>query len=299
MAGDQAARKHGEHMATVAQAFQAFLARLELTDKELAEAKRQQEVVRESLRRHLGGVTRDILVGSYARRTAVRPLKDIDIFMQLDPTMHGAWRRQPPEQLLRTVNAALTAAYPGHNPRIQGRSVNIEFAGTEIGYDIVPAFESAPSVFEIPDRSRKQWIRTNPEIHRTMCVNANNRAGGKLNGLIKALKRWNMNTGKPLRSFHLEVMTYDAFSVAPTDHATGAWILFGVLSRRINSYCHDPAGVGPAIDDDLPSQSRQLASQRLADAERRAGEAVRAERAGDHNLAIRTWSALFGPEFRV
>jgi tRNA nucleotidyltransferase (CCA-adding enzyme) len=75
-------------MPTVPQAFDDFMRGLELTEPEKKGASRQHNDLRGKIREHLGGVLHDIIVGSYARRTAIRSLNDIDLFLVLDSKVH-------------------------------------------------------------------------------------------------------------------------------------------------------------------------------------------------------------------
>ncbi|HEX4418389.1 MAG TPA: CBASS oligonucleotide cyclase [Kofleriaceae bacterium] len=300
-------------MTNVRSAFDEFLQHLELTEVEQDTASRQQNDLRARIRDELGGVDRDVLVGSYARGTAIRPLNDIDVFLVLDPSVHSARHHKEPTHILDRLRTALQACYPPPGPRIririQGRSVNIEFSRTEIGYDIIPAFSLTPDgtnvegmIYEIPDRDRQSWIKTNPERHRQECVSANARAGGMLNRLIKAAKYWNSaqcdaNGDKPVRSFHLEVMAYEAFATKPTDERRGLWSLFGFLATRITSRCSDPARLGPNVDAGMTPDERQRIQLKLQKAERIASEAVRQEHLGNHVAACNNWRSLFGPKF--
>jgi tRNA nucleotidyltransferase (CCA-adding enzyme) len=114
----------------VASIFQSYLSSLELTDRERADASAQQVALRDRLRLHLAGFVDSRLVGSYRRGTAIRPLKDIDVFVVLDARQHRRDVPEAPLRLLQTIERALRASYPSHQPRIQGRSVNIGFSGT-------------------------------------------------------------------------------------------------------------------------------------------------------------------------
>ena len=299
-------------MPTVTQAFDNFMRGLELTEPEKKEASRQHNDLRARIREHLGGVLHDIIVGSYARRTAIRPLNDIDLFLVLDSKVFTNHRTQAPEHTLDRVRQALQRCYPAPSPsvRIQGRSVNIEFAGTGIGYDVIPAFPQTPFtpqlledvVYEIPDRERKAWIKTNPARHKQRCVAANDQAGGMLNRLIKAAKHWNRaqrgsDGRKLLRSFHLEVMAYEAFAAKPVDERRGLRDLFTFLQERVTRKCPDPAGLGPHIDAGMGPEERQQIQAKLREAARLAGEAVRHEERGDHAGACRHWKVLLGGPF--
>lgn len=256
---------------SVASTFQSYLSSLELTDRERADASDQQVALRDRLRRHLAGFVDSRLVGSYRRGTAIRPLKDIDVFVVLDARQHRRDVPDAPLRLLQTIDRALRASYPDHQPRIQGRSVNIGFSGTGIGYDIVAAFaptwtgapDTEPPYYEIPDRRVSAWIRTNPAKHREACIAANERAGGMLNGLIKAAKHWSRANDKPLSGFHIEVMSYSAFRSKPDDPRAGLRDLLQHLAHAVQFACPDPARLGPEIDADLTAQERAHARKLL------------------------------------
>jgi predicted nucleotidyltransferase len=294
-----------EILVNVALAFQSYLSSLELTERERTEASNQQVALRDRLRQHLA-VIDSRLVGSYRRGTAIRPLKDIDVFVVLDARQHRRDVRDAPLRLLETIDRALRVSYPHHRPRIQGRSVNIGFSVTEIDYDIVPAFAptwtgaagTEPSYYEIPDRRAATWICTNPAKHAAACIAANERAGGMLNGLIKAVKHWNRANDKPLSGFHIEVMSYSAFWSKPDNTRVGLRDLFQHLANAVQSACPDPACLGPAIDTDLTPQERTHAQKRLKRAAQIAQSAVDAERNSDHATAIALWRSVLGDAFR-
>lgn len=299
-----AAQRRQRFMTNVAASFQSFLSGLELTKTERDEAVRQHQVVRARLESSLGGIRTTLLMGSYRRGTAIRPLDDIDVFVVLDEARHGGLSPTP---LLQRVEVALRRAYPEHKPRIQGRSVNIEFAGTGIGYDIVPAFavgstvndEGEPQEFEIPDRQQEAWIKTNPRHHRSACVEANERAVGMLNGLIKAAKSWNRAQDIALTSFHVEVMSYGAFVTKPDDPRRGLKLLFEYLASAVMKPCPDPAGLGPDLDAKLSSSERAAARDLLQRAATVAAHAVFHEGTGNAAGAVTSWQQLLGPDFRA
>ena len=282
-------------MLTVPQAFDQLIRGLELTEKEQQEASRQQNVVRDNLRGALT-IIHDFLSGSYRRRTAIRPLKDIDLVLVLDATRHRDLRSEPPQKTLGLVRDALARAYPNAAPpRLQSRSVNIEFRGTEIGYDVVPAFRHDGGGYLIPDVDRGSWIRSDPERHREACVAANEATGGMLNPLIKLAKAINARHHRPLRSFHLEVMAYSAFQGRPIDYPNGLRHLLAHLADRVLRACPEPAGLGPNIDQGMTSEERGKICREIQQWMRHADQALDAARRGDVAAAHRSWSSLFGP----
>ena len=280
-------------MMTVAQAFDKLRRNLELTGPERKNVSRQQNVVREKLASHLT-IDGDFISGSYGRKTAIRPLNDVDLFVILNEEAHRNLRSESPRACLEHVRGALAAAYPGKHPRVQSRSVNIAFRGTSIGYDVVPGFAQAGGVYLIPDCDRGSWIHTNPEVHKEACKAANRRAGGLLNPLIKFAKQWNARTGKVLRSFHLEVMAYGAFQGKPGSFPLGLAELFEHLAGAVLHRCPEPAGIGPAIDPGMDQGERTRIREAIQRASRRAREALELDAAGSPAQAHGKWREILG-----
>jgi hypothetical protein len=259
---------------TVAQAFDQFLRALEITDEERRLADRKKLEIRDVLQERLK-LDAVIISGSFGRRTAIRPLNDIDLFIVLNEHVHGALRSQPPQRCIETVQGVLQKAYPdGVSIRPQDRSVNITFPSPPVGYDVVPAFKVQGDTYIIPDLDRESWIRTNPEEHAKLCKEADARAGHVLNRLIKTVKHWNANHGKKLRSFHIEVMAYDAFRRPPPGLLEGFGQLLAHLARAILIVCPDPARVGPNIDRGKTPEWRQERALQLGNAAEKVQGAV-------------------------
>ena len=96
-------------MISVAQAFETFRQRLELTETERADAQRRHTEVRECIRSGFD-VERDFLTGSYARSTKTKPLKDIDIFFVLGQKERH-WRSKAPNAILSAFEEQLVKTY--------------------------------------------------------------------------------------------------------------------------------------------------------------------------------------------
>lgn len=278
-------------MKTVAEAFQEFLQELELTENQRDEAIRQHTNLREQLQQRMS-VDHNFLSGSYARRTAVRPLHDIDVFLVLrEGDEHGP--SDPPEHVLTQVRDVLAEAYPGKTPTLQARSVNIEFSGTGIAYDVVPAFLESADVYLIPDADQARWIRTNPQIHAELSTAANKASNTRIKPLLKALKHAKNVHEAEARSFHLEVMSWGAASdVAQDTYAAGLVTLLAHLERAVLLPCPDPAGLGPDI---RPALDRCRATQRwltnMLELARSASDLAADGRTGEAHAKLRE---LFG-----
>ena len=290
-------------MPTVAQAFEQFMKSLELHEGEDREAKRQERNVFEVMRRELGP-RESILSGSYGRKTAIRPLHDIDLFLIF--TAGGSGKAESAEEFLLRVKRALEKSFPGKQARLQNRSVNIEFTGTGIGFDVVPALEDPrqPGVYWIPDQRQGKWIQSNPRKHIEVCDAANSKAMQRLKPLIKAIKRWNQLQGKPVPSFLLEVMSYEGIASFHPDsrlsvYAQGLAHLFEFMSARILNEWREPAGLGPPVNAGVGEGHLQQGQQRLVGATRKATRALELERQGDMPGANALWRELLSTDYPV
>ena len=94
----------------------------------------------------------------------------------------------------------------------QRRSVCIEFPFSAdedrvMSFDVVPSFTKGDH-YEIPDQSTvKGWTETNPKIHAEKATEANENFDGEWKGMVRMVKAWNNEKGKPVKpSFLLEVM---------------------------------------------------------------------------------------------
>jgi len=287
-------------MMTVAQAMQDFISSLELKDREDSEARRQRDVVKDHL---LDGLTVEELFisGSFGRNTAIRPLKDIDLFLVLERKAHEDLRNGTPRACLDAVHTVLDKAYQNKtSPRTQARSVNIEFVGTGIGFDVVPAFRdpNRDDVYTIPDSDIGRWIDTNPRIHKEHSTRANDQAGKKAKPLVKALKRWNaLQQPKALRSFHIELMVYNALLSPPASYAEGLEHLFTDLSERVMYPCPDPAGLGSNVDAGYAAGTRERAQALFRNAAGIARHALQAAADGRTEEAHFHWRSLLGESY--
>lgn len=295
-------------MLTIDEAFRKFKSRLELNDKEQANASARQKEVREYLDTKFK-IERSFLTGSYARWTKTKPLKDVDIFFELkDAERH--YRSKAPSVVLGDFHKALADKY-GDKAKKQNRSINVDFGvkadaddNTDyrlISVDVVPAF-AAGKDYEIPDEELGKWIKTNPEIHADKAVAAHQAYGNEWKGLVRMVKYWNNNPRhgeKPVKpSFLIEVMALQCLH--------GGWggsfdremqAFFATLADRIFDVWPDPAELGPPISNGMDDARKARARTSLQAAAREATLAIDHVRRGRTGEALRVWRQLFGPKF--
>ncbi len=294
---------------TVDEAFRKFKSRLELNDKEQANASKRHTEIRDFLRTRFT-IDRDFLTGSYKRWTKTKPLKDIDIFFVLG-AKEKHYRNDKPGVVINDFHAALVDKYGDGAVRKQGRSVSVSFGvvpddqdNTDykvLSIDVVPAFDEGEH-YAIPDRDRGEWIATDPEIHAEKAVKAHQAYSSEWKGLVRMVKYWNNNARhgeRPVKpSFLLEVMALECLH--------GGWhgrfdyeiqSFFATLADRVLDEWPDPAGLGPPISDGMDPARKTRARALLAAAGKEASAAIDHARRGRNGEALKAWRALLGPKF--
>lgn len=294
-------------MLTVQDAFIKFRRKLRPTTKEDDDASRRQKEIRAAMQGDFD-VDHDFLTGSYRRWTKTKPLKDVDIFCVLG-RKERHYRDKDPSELLKDVEKTLAKKYGQTCVSRQRRSVSVSFGIEEdengetgervMSFDVVPAF-SKDDFYEIPDTATASgWTKTDPRVHFDKAVEAHAAYNKKWKGLVRIMKTWNREQGKPIRpSFLIEVMALEALYPP--------W--GGIYSREIQSFFHtladrirenwpDPAGLGPDVSDSMDSGARETARRVLLAAEKQAADAIRFEREGKNGDALRAWRTLFGKLF--
>ena len=298
-------------MISLDEAFRKFKSRLELNDREQANASKRHTEVRDHICSKFS-IQRDFLTGSYKRHTKTKPLKDIDIFFVLSDSEKKKYRPQAPSVVLEDFYKALVEKYGKEAVRKQGRSVSVDFGvvvdaedNTDyrvVSVDVVPAV-AAGADYEIPNNDTGKWTKTNPEIHANKARDAHQAFSSEWKGLVRMVKYWNNNpkhgADKPVKpSFLIEVMALECLH--------GGWqgrfdyelqAMFSSLADRIKDEWPDPAGLGSPISDGMDAARKDRAQQLLLAASREASDAIHLARKGQNGEALKAWRALFGPKF--
>lgn len=259
-----------------------------------ARAKRAQGVanhVRDQLRHHLDGLRETFLTGSVARKTAIRPLDDVDVFVVLDPAIHT--RSTTPHETLRLLQRALKKALPQSvELRFQTRSIGLRYSGNDIRLDLVPALPDGER-YTIPDRERDAWINTAPRAQKALLNAADQRIGGQLRPLIRLAKCARRHRFAALRSYHLEVMAWSAFTAPPGAYADGFTALLGHLAETVIQRIPDPTHQGgPRLA--LDHADRLDLQRRIREAHASAQRALDHAAAGRLEKAHAQWRHVFG-----
>ncbi len=296
---------------TVCAAFQEFASKNELTDTQASDAKTKNAGVRACIGDALT-VDTAFLTGSYARSTMIRVPKDIDLFVVLDYSRHGATYYDAyngAEKVLEKFHATLKGCYPDTPIRKDGPAVNLDFS--TVGFDVVPAFHRNGGGYVIPNRPGNGWISTDPKKHWEITKGMNTATGGYFVPLVKMFKVWNRWRYDKLTGFHLEMAMaaawpttqspdypYNQVPVKYGGHAAAATALFPALADKLWwGSMADPAGLGGNIDGYLAQDDRTRTIEKLRASGESATMARQHEANSKHEWAITRWRDIFGDFF--
>lgn len=282
-------------MGYVDEAFEKLRKNLEITQTERDFASRKHNEIRDHITSEWD-LSDDFLTGSYRRETKTKRLKDVDIFVVIDPDGNqGSLRNETPSRILGDLHSLLQKKYD--QVVEDGFACTVSFGPEEeiASFDIVPAYSRSGGGYEIPDARRGRWIATNPKVHAEMTTDKNESCGKKfipLTKMLKAINREHDETIKP--PFLLEVIGYAVVEPPFGRYQDEIRWFLATAHDRIESKWADPAGLGPDINDTWSASDHQKAKSMLGDWLAIAERAIWLEDDGQERAAVEEWRKLFG-----
>lgn len=282
-------------MTYVDEAFTKCKRTLEITTTEQDFAAAKHADIR-SLVRFNWQLEDDFLTGSYRRNTKTKKLKDVDIFVVIDPAGAQADLRQKhPSVVLEELRTLLVTRYD--SVTADGFACTITFGDEDdvASFDVVPAFKRLGGGWEIPDVDRSTWISTNPKLHHEQSTEINERCDERFVPFVKMIKAINRNFDEPIQpSFLLEVMAQGLVSDPFGRYQDEiAWFLASAADQITDDW-PDPAKIGPAVNGTMSAAQRRSAAATLTGWQHTAEKAVRLEDGGQERAAVEEWRSLFG-----
>lgn len=268
-------------------------------------------------------VVRAQCIGSFARRTQLAPLNDVDILLIFDSESHPGWGsaqidRSPFEALTHTASLVKALLGPSGSDLARlnpdgGTDLNVRLAhrkrhsvkcfldraGAEDAFtvDVVPAVEHPLGGVWIPERNLEDddggtWVRSNPQVLIDV-ARSNQDAWGDWIRVVRLLKYWNRIAGAGMTSLYVEVL---AHSCLPSNETKARAIarFFQSAYIEVSAALEDPARLCGPIQPDLEVAIARDALDRAASL---AWDAANAEADGRHDDAVCAWRALFGTAF--
>ncbi|WP_285182869.1 nucleotidyltransferase [Rhodococcus sp. MEB032] len=287
---------------TVDGAFAELDHNLNLDPNQRQQAQERHNTIRDCLA-DAGFVASSFLQGSFARKTMLAPLKDVDIVVVLKPE-HWEKLEGPdgPATAMAWFRRAVARSWPeaefdkGDAP--SGKALRVTYPDLDFDIDLVPAFELDGDNVLIGDRDQRHWEPSNTRRQIRAVANRNQATGGRFVHQVRQLKALIKNHDETLdfvKGIVVESLVYGSISRKVADKRA----IVEALEHAKDAV--SGAVIEPAGDDDVTvkwtSTERAVAVKTFTDFATRAREAHQLENDGDIEASIDVWHSLFGEYF--
>lgn len=201
---------------TVSQRFEAFLGNLKLKPNQRADGETKYKGVTACLNRHYFGSGSETdhgkLVGSWGKRTEIRPPRDVDVMFVLPDSVYRrysqmSWTVNKQSALLQEVKGVLQKCYSRTTMKGDGQVVVIPFDSYEV--ELVPAFTMGTQYYICNTNSGGSYKTIDPDAEVAQIDATDKVTAGKGRDLIRMMKRWQECCNVPIKSFWIELLAID------------------------------------------------------------------------------------------
>ena len=280
--------------------FQLLNQNLLLRDEHIADAQTKLKGVISTLNsafwNHSHESKNAFLVGSWGKRTAVRPPNDVDLFFIAPATIFQEFNGKAgnvQSQLLQRFRSILLERYPQTDIRGDGQVVVVGFNSLTI--EVVPAFPILGGGYHICDTNGGgRWKPVDPDAEIVGMNAADHDFVGNARKLVRMIKQWARYRNVPLKGFHIEHLVKEFLgqcSFATNDEYWFDWLVRDFLAFSISKANTGFLMPGTQIEwIDLGDAWKTKAES----AHSRALNACEYERRDFDTLAGLEWEQIFG-----
>jgi hypothetical protein len=326
---------------TVRSAFDQFRKEKVDLDPEVTQtARKSRDYLFQQLRKLAGAVSNSLPLtgafqgfGSFARKTKIHPLDDIDFlaFLNGRSTATYVHLSKPFVYRIRVTDyGAPLASFADDDGYVNSTRIlyrmrdslgsvssyrkaelkkNLQAVVLDLGsydwsFDIVPAVpvsddREGTAHYLIPD-GYGNWIATDPRIDAANVTRLNTRHAGQFLPTVRLLKYWNNRTHKPvLQAYYFETLALRVFDYSSPigSFPAAAKHFFQACQAYLRISCPDPKGLGSALDASVSNETKQKVVNAMLEAAQYAERAEMCESQQDNKQAIYWWGRIFGLEF--
>ena len=266
-----------------------------------------------------------IKYGSFARKTKIRELDDIDVMFCL--TGNGATYSKSADiyeiltssagdrlkklsdndilnsrKVVNKVKISLSEVehYKSAKLHSRGEAATLDLQSYEWVFDIVPCFYTVTNLYLIPD-GNGHWKATDPRVDQNLVTSTNQNYSGRALQLIRTLKYWNRHNSSYIIGSYLYEQLILNFINSKAE--LSQWIdinirdFFFYLSTNIYYTVNDPKKLQGNLNNLTYDQKKSI-SEKAIWAYNKAVEGINAEM-NDKNQekAINKWREIFGNKF--
>ena len=279
-------------MSYVDDAFKKLKLNLEITQTESQLAQTRHQLVRDHIEASWQ-LADHFLTGSYRRHTKTKKLKDVDIFLVVDP--------KGPQGALAdgTGTAAVLAlrdllAERWKDLQADDNVVTINYRDEDVAsYEVAPVFARSGGGYSMPNGAA--WMDTDPKQQAVLVTAKNKECDAKFVPFVKMVKGVNREAGDPIEpAFLLEVMALDLVIEPFGRYRDEIRFYLASVADRIIEDWPDPVGIGPDVNAGVGIGRRKELSEMVRGWLAVAEDALQLEYEGKERAAVEAWRELFG-----
>jgi hypothetical protein len=277
-------------------------------------------------------ITGHVPFGSFARKTKIRPLDDIDLLALIAGSgvaVESTWDQYvfklkiidryaflarfddgsgyvSSTRLLNQIKKSLSKVknYSKAEIKRTGEAIVLNLTSYTWVFDIVPSvpvvnYYNSTDYYLIPNGSGN-WKRTDPRKDTEFVTRVNKQHNFNLLPTMRLLKYWNARPHKPrLSSYYFETVALKVFdnSTVIDSFPKAIRYFFNIGTVYIDGSCPDPKGLGQALDKDVDAETKRKVKAAMNEAYSAAGDALTYEAQDKQEVAINAWKKVFGPAF--
>ncbi|MDG5434983.1 nucleotidyltransferase [Staphylococcus aureus] len=276
---------------------------------------------------------KNMYFGSFARKTKIKDLDDIDIMITLSAESGSYIEYSDKIEIIVEENADILKklCFEDSN-RLNSRKVinkfiellnkipqyeysdikrnqeaaTLKLATYKWNFDIVPCFFTKKDLngnthYLIPD-GNGYWKKTDPRIEKSIISELNQINGGKLLDIIRIIKYWNKNSIAPtMPSYLLEIIILNYYldnNKLKQHISTEISNILNFIKKEIYNMIFSPDN--PKVDINILSQEEKYKiSQKANEHSKISQNAINFASNLDNKKAIDEWRKIFGKEFSL
>ena len=206
---------------SIQQQFEQFYENIKLTSAQKEDAKKKYTGVCKKLHDYYypeieyTGTTK-LLIGSYGKRTNIRPPRDVDILFIMPDDKFDQYddnESNGQSQLLQDIKKILSEKY-STTDKIKGwgKVILIQFSDGTHNIELLPAWERNDGKFTIPNTAEGgYWETWDPRAEIQKIEDSDKSTKGETRFLVRIIKKWSENCSVELKSFQIENMVLEFF----------------------------------------------------------------------------------------
>jgi len=273
---------------SIQEQFKQFYKNIKLTQSQREDAKKKHNGVCKKLHDYYypdleyTGTTK-LLIGSYGKRTNIRPPRDVDVLFIMPAAKFDQYddnESNGQSQLLQDIKKILSEKYSTTEKiKAWGKVVYIQFSDGTHNVELVPAWEKNNGKFIIPNTEEGgHWEVWDPRAEIQKIDDSDKNTAGKSRALIRMIKKWSENCSVRLKSFQIENMVLE---------------FLGKNEHKDKNYSNLVRDFFEYFSSSLDDKSKSHFDTAL----NRANKACDFENEGKIEKATQEWKKIFGDDF--